>query len=114
MKETDEFRDLYEDGRSYVEKRLELLKLEVVDKSSSGISIFASAVFLLILVFMFLISFTYFLGTLLGSLLNSLVWGFGLVVLFYILFIGISLLFFRKVLKRPIQNFLIKMMLNED
>ena len=103
---------LFETSGDYLETRVDLLKLKAVNKSSDMISsIVSKLVITLIFIFGFFIlniGLSIWIGTKTGE-----VWyGFIIVAGFYIL-LGVLLIIFKgKWLKDPVNNILVKKMLN--
>ena len=94
--------------KSYVETRIELLKLKAIDKSSSFLS------YLILIVLIIGIGFTVFillsiaLALFIGDLLGRSYYGFLIVAGFYIIAGLVVLIFRRRWIKAPIANSMIK------
>lgn len=83
------FRELKEDVSTYVELKLELLKLNAYERTGKLISILSYDLIILFLVFFAILFIFLALGLFLGDLFGSLGAGFGVVAVLYILLIGI-------------------------
>ena len=94
--------------KSYVETRIELLKLKAIDKSSSFLS------YLILIVLIIGIGFTVFillsiaLALFIGDLLGRSYYGFLIVAGIYIIAGLVVLIFRRRWIKAPIANSMIK------
>ncbi|MBC7381963.1 MAG: phage holin family protein [Bacteroidia bacterium] len=98
--------------KAYIEQKVELAKLTVVEKIAVLGGIFFSSfliVFFALLFFMFLSAMA---GLLLGVWLNSMIIGFAMVAAFYLL-ITIILIVCRKSIEKPVVNLLIKLIFND-
>ena len=104
-------RPIIDQVREYVETRVKLLKLEVIDRSTTIISsIIIEIVIIVSLVLTFLFaSFT--LALFLADVLGSNWKGFGCVALIYLL-IAVLLMVAKKSFERPLINILIKKIFN--
>ena len=104
-------RPIIDQVQEYVETRLKLVKLEVVDRSSAVIStIIVELIIIISLVLTFLFaSFT--LALFLADCFGSYWKGFGAVALIYLL-IGVVLMLAKKPIERPINNILIRKLFN--
>ncbi len=103
---------LWDKVRSYVETRIELVKLKAIDKSSSVISGLASMIIVVMSCFIFLGLFNIGLALLLGELLGKAYYGFFVLAGLYLI-IGLVLYKSRdKILKTPIINSIVKSMLD--
>lgn len=96
-----------EDIISLINTKLQLLKLEVFEKSSAVGSILILGVVVVNLVFFTLLFAFLALGFLLGQWVGSLAGGFGLVTLIYLVLLVI-LLVCRKPIMRAFQNIFLK------
>ena len=103
---------LFETAGDYLETRVDLLKLKAVDKSSDIVSSIVSRLVIVVIFtfgfFILNIGLSIWIGTATGE-----VWyGFIIVAGFYIL-LGVLLIIFKgKWLKDPVNNILVKKMLN--
>ena len=98
--------------KSYVETRIDLLRLKAIDKSSSFLSLLLSMIVVILISFMAITMFSIGIAILLGDLLGKSFYGFFIVAVFYII-TGLVLYFMReKWLKSPIANSMIKNLLD--
>ena len=102
-------KNLYE----YVGLRIKLLKLEGTEKGSKIVSGIASAIILFLLAVFFITLFNIFLALLIAHFTGHYYIGFGVVTLFYLLIIIFLLVFNKQVIRRPIENKLIKLFFSE-
>ncbi len=94
--------------KSYVETRIDLLRLKAIDKSSSFLSLLITIIVVLLVGFIFFIFLNIGIALLLGEMLGKSYYGFFIVAGFYII-IGLVLFIFReKWIKAPIANSMIK------
>jgi len=107
----DTARPIIDQVKEYVETRARLLKLEVIERSTSIIAnIVVELVVIISLVLTFLFaSFT--LALFLGEVFHSYWKGFGCVALFYLL-IAVILIVAKKPIERPIINILVRKLFN--
>ena len=107
----DTARPIIDQVHEYVETRLKLLKLEVIDRSTTIIStIIVELVIIIALVLTFLFaSFT--LALFLGDVLGANWKGFGAVALLYLL-IAVVIILAKKPFERPIINVLVRKLFN--
>jgi len=103
---------LFENAGAYVETRIDLLKLKAVSKSSDIMSSVISK--LVILIFIFFATFILNIGLSiwLGALLGQLWYGFFMVGGFYLLLAILAIVFQNKWIKAPLNDILVKKILN--
>jgi hypothetical protein len=104
-------RPIIEQLHEYVETRLKLLKLEVIDRSTT---IIATLIVDLILIFSLVLTFlfaSFTLALFLGDVLGANWKGFGAVGLLYLL-IAVVIMLAKKPIERPIINVLIRKLFN--
>ena len=101
------FAELKEDISTYVELRLELLKLNTYERVAKTMAVFSYGIVLVLLAF-FAILFLF-----LGELLGSMALGFVLVVGMYLLLFGITMFFKRKITSK-VMNEIITAMMSKD
>ena len=94
------FAELKEDISTYVELRLELLKLNTYERVAKTMAVFSYGIVLVLLAF-------------LGELLGSMALGFVLVVGMYLLLFGITMFFKRKITSK-VMNEIITAMMSKD
>lgn len=94
--------------KSYVETRIDLLRLKAIDKSSSFLSLLISLIVVILISFISVILLSVGIALLLGDLLGKLYYGFFIVAGFYLI-TGLVLYSLReKWLKAPIADAMIK------
>ena len=101
------FAELKEDISTYVELRLELLKL------NKTMAVFSYGIVLVLLAFFAILFLFLALGFFLGELLGSMALGFVLVVGMYLLLFGITMFFKRKITSK-VMNEIITAMMSKD
>ena len=105
------FATLFENAGNYIETRIDLLKLQAVDKSSDVTSSLIAGIITLLVVSFAVFIFNIGLALWIGDLLGKTYLGFFVVAGFYVL-VAILLHFFRNALiKDPVTTILIKKML---
>ncbi|MEP7108512.1 MAG: phage holin family protein [Ferruginibacter sp.] len=103
---------LFENAGDYLETRMDLLKLQVINKSSDATSSIVSGLTILFILKVAIFILSIGLAIWVGELLGKLYLGFFAVGGFYIL-VGVIIYIFRNSwLKEPLNNLLIKKMLN--
>lgn len=101
-------KNLVKEGRDYIDTRMQLFKLNAVNKVSEIGSSIASTFIIGFIFFLFVIILSIGLGFLLGEITGKIYYGFFIVAAFYLL-IGIIFYFLRhKLLKTCISNKIIK------
>ena len=96
------FAELKEDISTYVELRLELLKLNTYERVAKTMAVFSYGIVLVLLAFFAILFLFLALGFFLGELLGSMALGFVLVVGMYLLLFGITMFFKRKITSNEI------------
>lgn len=98
---------LFDSVKSYVETRIDLLKLKAIDKSSSFLSLLISMLVVILVSFISLMLISVGIAVLLGELLGKSYYGFFIVGGLYLI-TGLVLYSSReKLLKKPIANSMI-------
>src|SRR5215218_8597419 len=93
--------------KSYVETRIDLLRLKAIDKSSSFLSLLISMIVVILVSFISVMMISVGLALLIGDLLGHAYYGFFIVGAFYLI-TGLVLFSLReKWLKTPIANSMI-------
>ena len=95
-------------SHEYVETRLDLFKLKLVNKSSQVASTIASGLVLFVIGFIFFIVFNIGLALLISDLVGKSYWGFFILAVFYAL---IGFIFYKnrdRLFKKPILGMLLK------
>ena len=103
------FAELKEDISTYVELRLELLKLNTYERVAKTMAVFSYGIVLVLLAFFAILFLFLALGFFLGELLGSIV----LVVGMYLLLFGITMFFKRKITSK-VMNEIITAMMSKD
>ena len=103
------FAELKEDISTYVELRLELLKLNTYERVAKTMAVFSYG----LLAFFAILFLFLALGFFLGELLGSMALGFVLVVGMYLLLFGITMFFKRKITSK-VMNEIITAMMSKD
>jgi len=103
---------LFENASSYLETRIDLLKLKAIDKSSEAASSIVSGLATVVLAIFALVLLNVGLALWIGDLLGKNYLGFFAVAGFYIL-LAVLLHFFKDSwIKKPMSTMIIKKMLN--
>jgi hypothetical protein len=98
--------------KSYVETRIDLLRLKAIDKSSSFLSLLISMIVVILIGFLSLMMLSVGLALLLGEWLGRSYYGFFIVAGLYLI-TGLVLYSSReKLLKSPIANSMIKKLMD--
>ena len=98
--------------KSYVETRIDLLRLKAIDKSSSFLSLLISMIVVILISFISLLLLSVGIALLIGECLGKGYYGFFIVGGFYLI-TGLVLFALRnKILKTPIANSMIKSLLD--
>lgn len=110
--QTSPLETLFEKIKSYVETRIDLVKLKAIDKSSTIIATMIAKIVVILMLFFFIFFLNVGIALLLGDLLGKSYYGFFIVAGFY----GITGLVFHwskeKILKTPITNAIVKDMID--
>nr|WP_294940765.1 phage holin family protein [uncultured Mucilaginibacter sp.] len=103
----EQARPIIDQAKEYVETRVKLLKLEVIERSTS---IIANVVVELIVIIAIVLTFlfaSFTLALFLGDVFHSNWKGFGSVAILYLLF-AVVLIVAKKPIERPIVNILVR------
>ncbi len=95
-------------SHDYVETRLDLFKLKIVDKSTEVASAVVSVIAVFVFALIFFIIFNIGLALLIGDLLGKMYWGFFILAFFYAL---VGIIFYKsrhKIVKAPILGIFLK------
>ncbi len=103
---------LVERIKSYVETRIDLLRLKAIDKSSSVLSLVISLFVVILLGFIAFILLNVGIALLLGDLLGKSYYGFFIVAVFYLITGLVIFMNHDKWIKMPIANSLIKKLMD--
>ena len=107
------FSGLKNDISTYVETRLELMKLNTYERVAKTMAVFSYGIVLVLLAFFAILFLFLALGFFLGEILNSVALGCLLVVGMYLLLFGLILLFREKISAR-VTNEIITAMMSKD
>ena len=102
---------LWERISKYLETKIQLVRLQAINKASDIIALVVSRIILLITTIFFMLFLNIGIALWIGSLLGKLYDGFFIVAAFYILLGLLLFIFKKKLIKMPINNFLIKELL---
>jgi Putative Actinobacterial Holin-X, holin superfamily III len=106
------FGSLFENAGNYLETSVELLKLQVVNKSSQITASVVSGITILLIIIFGIFILNIGVAIWVGDLLGKMYLGFFVVAGFYILLALLLLLFRKPWLKGPVSTMIIKKMLN--
>jgi hypothetical protein len=104
------YKDLLVD---YTEKRIELVKLEAIEKTAIVGGLSASFLLIILFSFMSIMFLSVMMGFLLADITGSMLKGFGLLALFYVLLL-ILVIVFRTSISKPISNLLVRVLVKEE
>jgi hypothetical protein len=102
------FESLFEKAKEYSKTSIELLKLKIVEKTTSLASSIVIIFIVLFCFMLFIIPFNVGIALYLGEVFGKLWYGFLIVSGFYLFVIIIILLFFRKSIKKAISNYIVR------
>ena len=108
------FAELKQDISTYVELRLELLKLSTYERVAKTMAVFSYGIVLILLAFFTMLFLFLALGFFLGELLGSMALGFVLVVGMYLLLFGIIIFFKKKIMSKVMNEIIIAMMSKDE
>lgn len=103
---------LFESAGNYFDTRVDLLKLKTVDKSSDIVSSIVSSLVIIFIVAFAILMLNIGIAIWLGVILGKAWCGFLIVGAFYTLLAGLFFIFKDKWLKGPVNDFIVKKMLN--
>jgi len=107
-KEPDYFIESKEKIKQYIQDRLLLLKLDMVEKTSKLVSVMFIGLLLTILSFFIILFLSFMAGYYFASLTNSLYLGFGIVCGFYLLLLVFIIVGGKRMLHTYITNTVIE------
>ncbi|MBG9376343.1 phage holin family protein [Panacibacter sp. DH6] len=107
-KEADFFADSKQKVKEYIQNRMLLLRLEMVEKTSKLVSVMFIGLLIAILSLFILLFLSFMAGYYFAALTNSLYLGFGIVCGFYILLLVFIILGGKKLLQKFITNTVIE------
>ena len=103
---------LFEKTTDYVETRIELVKLQAVNKITDVVSSLVSRLIIMIIVVLMIVVLNTAVAIWLGDILGKMYYGFFCVAGFYLLLLIVLASGRRIWLKKPISNKLVRKMLN--
>ena len=112
-KETNSIESLLQKTGDFLETKVELLKLQAVDKVTGIGSSVASAIILILVISLMLFTLNIGIAVWIGQLLGEVYYGFFIVSGYYLLVALLMYLFRSQWLKKPFHDKLIKKMLNK-
>lgn len=110
----EKIEELIDGVKSYAATNIEIVKLEVANRSSVLVSKLLSKLFLGIVIFLFVLFFSLGISLFLSELLENNYLGFGIVASFYLLLAIIFSLGRKILLERPIRESFIKELFSND
>ena len=105
----DFFQETLQLLQNYVDDRLLLLKIQVAEKTSKMVSFMLSVLIITVLLFFILLFSSLMLGLYFSDVFGSYIYGFGLVTSFYLIILGVYVLFKKYFRPDFIMNFVIKL-----
>lgn len=108
------FKDTKQKLEQYIQQRILLLRLQATEKISKIASAIITSILLVIVLLFVLFFASITAGFWLSDLTNSLIAGFGIVALFYLLVFLFIIIFLRKILQRMFINKLIHLFHKKD
>ncbi len=112
MNPIESLKNLFEMSKEYVDMKIELGKLKIVDKSAAVSSTLITLVALLLIAFLAVGLLSIGLALWIGKLMDNSYWGFAVVGGFYLVLLIIFYLLRVKWIKKPLAENLIHEMLN--
>jgi hypothetical protein len=106
-------KDIYRHITDYIDTRIELTKIQLIEKISLIGTKLITAIVLIFFFFFFLIFISVAAALVIGTALNGMFWGFLIVALFYLSLGIIFQVFNRKIVFNPILNQLVKIFFEE-
>lgn len=99
---------------SYIRDRIQLLKLQAIEKTSRLASVFFTVIILGMMAVFILLFASLTIAAVLASLLGSLFWGYGIVALFYIILAAIVISLRKKVIEQKLMNALVHILFEKE
>jgi len=109
----EQIEKLVEKGEEYGKTTLELVKLKTIDKSSDLVSTLVSWLFVILFAVMFFTLLNIAIAFWLGEILYNTSYGFFIVAGFYALLTLVFLIFRKQLVKKPVNNSIVKQLLDE-
>ena len=101
------------DFQKLIELKYNLFKLNTYESISRVVAIIIVSFLIGVVAFALILFFFLFLAYFLGDLLHSVVWGFGIVTLFYFV-LGILVVAFRKKIQLSVMNAVIRVIMAKE
>lgn len=114
MKESEKVKELFSASKEYIENRIALFKLEAIEELSDNASVFYAYAIITIFSAFFTFLASIFVALYISIRVDDYLIGFGSVVGGYLLLLILLVLFRRSLLVLPLQNRIIKHILNKD
>lgn len=114
MSEHVEAEGLTENLKSYIKTSLELIKLEVTERSSVILASLIGNLLVGVIGIFFVLFFSIGAGFFLSALLNNYYLGFAIIAGFYLLLALILILGKKKLVERPLRDKIIRMLLSKN
>lgn len=112
--EQDFFKDTKQKLQQYIQQRILLLRLQATDKVSRIASTIITSVLIVVVGLFLLIFASITAGLWLASITGSLIAGFGIVALFYLVVFLFIIIFLKKMLQNLFINKLIRLFHKKD
>ena len=103
---------LFEKTTDYLEKRIELVKLQAVNKVTDVVSSMVSRLIIMIIIVLMIVVLNTGIAIWLGELLGKMYYGFFCVAGFYLLLLIVLASGRRSLLKKPLSDKLVRKMLS--
>jgi hypothetical protein len=101
----EHIKELTEESRSFVEKRIELAKFEAIEKFAGMFSEVSSAAIIFAIIGFTMVFLNIVLSLVLSKVLGSLIYGFGAVTAFYTCVTILIIIFKKYLLEIPLANY---------
>ncbi len=113
MQEFKKMEDISETIKDYVNTNLEIVKLELTNRTSVISSELVSYIVIGLIAFLFLFIASIGLGFYFSELLNNNFYGFATVAAFYLILSLVVFLFRKKLIQNPLRDKIIKQLLDD-
>jgi len=108
----EQINSLFEKSRDYLDTRIELVKLQAIDKAAKAVSATVSSLVIGIIILLMVVILSTGVAIWLGELLGKMYYGFFVVGGFYMLLLALIIACKSSWLTTPISDMIIKKMLN--
>lgn len=108
------FKDIRKRLQQYVQQRILLLRLQATEKVSRIASAIITSILLIVIGLFLLIFASIAAGLWLANIMGSLIAGFGIVALFYLIIFLFIIIFLKKILQNYFINKLIRLIHKKD